>query len=69
MHNRLAHATQGRREAARDSGHSTDGGELTKDFKAGSDAGAVMYVTKPFKSESLLNAVRILSPAQHVQGD
>jgi two-component system sensor histidine kinase ChiS len=40
-----------------------------KDFKAGSDAGAVMYVTKPFKPESLLNAVRMLCPAQHVQGD
>jgi len=40
-----------------------------KDFKAGSDAGAVMYVTKPFKPESLLNAVRMLCPAQHWQGD
>jgi CheY-like chemotaxis protein len=40
-----------------------------KDFKAGSDAGAVMYVTKPFKPESLLNAVRMLCPAHHVQGD
>ena len=40
-----------------------------KDFKAGSDAGAVMYVTKPFKPESLLNVVRMLCPAQHVQSD
>jgi CheY-like chemotaxis protein len=40
-----------------------------KDFKAGSDAGAVMYVTKPFKAESLLNAVRVLCPVQHVRGD
>jgi two-component system sensor histidine kinase ChiS len=40
-----------------------------KDFKAGSDAGAVMYVTKPFKAESLLNAVRMLCPAHHLPGD
>lgn len=40
-----------------------------KDFKAGSDAGAVMYVTKPFKPESLLNAVRMLCPAKRMQGD
>lgn len=40
-----------------------------KDFKAGSDAGAVMYVTKPFKPESLLNAVRMLCPLQHARGD
>lgn len=40
-----------------------------KDFKAGSDAGAVMYVTKPFKPERLLNAVRMLCSAKHLQGD
>lgn len=39
-----------------------------KDFKLGSDAGAVMYVTKPFKPESLLNAVRMLCPVRQVQG-
>jgi CheY-like chemotaxis protein len=37
-----------------------------KDFKAGSDAGAVMYVTKPFKPEGLLNAVRMLCPVPNV---
>jgi CheY-like chemotaxis protein len=40
-----------------------------EDFKAGCDAGAVMYVTKPFKPEGLLNAVRVLCPVPHVQGD
>jgi CheY-like chemotaxis protein len=40
-----------------------------KDFKAGSDAGAVVYVTKPFKPDRLVNAVRMLCPTQHVQGD
>jgi DNA-binding response OmpR family regulator len=40
-----------------------------KDFKAGSDAGAVMYVTKPFKPEGLLNAVRMVCSVPHVQGD
>ena len=39
-----------------------------KDFKAGSDAGAVVYVTKPFKPDRLVNAVRMLSPTQHMQG-
>lgn len=38
-------------------------------FKAGNDARAVMYVAKPFKPESLLNAVRMPCPAQHVRGD
>jgi type IV pilus assembly protein PilA len=36
----------------------------TKDFKAGSDAGAVMYVTKPFQPERLLNAVRMVCRVQ-----
>jgi CheY-like chemotaxis protein len=36
-----------------------------KDFKAGSDAGAVMYVTKPFKPEKLLNVVRMVCPPRH----
>ena len=40
-----------------------------RDFKAGSDAGAIICVTKPFKAESLLNAVRVLCPVQHVRGD
>jgi len=31
-----------------------------RDFKAGSDAGAVMYVAKPFQPEKLLNAVRLV---------
>lgn len=35
-----------------------------KDFKVGSDAGAVMYLTKPFKPEKLLNAVRMLCHAR-----
>ena len=35
-----------------------------KDFSAGKDAGAVMYITKPFKGESLLNAVRMLCASQ-----
>lgn len=39
-----------------------------KHFKLGSDAGAVMYVTKPFKPESLVNAVRMLCPVRHLQG-
>jgi CheY-like chemotaxis protein len=38
-------------------------------FKAGNDARAVMYATKPFKPESLLNAVRMPCPAQRVRGD
>jgi CheY-like chemotaxis protein len=33
-----------------------------RDFKAGSDAGAVFYVTKPFKPERLLGVVRMLCP-------
>ncbi|HKV06357.1 MAG TPA: response regulator [Candidatus Acidoferrales bacterium] len=33
-----------------------------KDFKAGRDAGAVMYITKPVKPEGLLNAVRMVCP-------
>jgi len=33
-----------------------------KDFKAGRDAGAVVYITKPFKPEGLLNAVRMVCP-------
>jgi CheY-like chemotaxis protein len=33
-----------------------------RDFKAGSDAGAVFYVTKPFKPERLLSVVRMLCP-------
>jgi CheY-like chemotaxis protein len=36
-----------------------------KDFKAGRDAGAVIYITKPFKPEGLLNAVRMVCPVQH----
>lgn len=36
-----------------------------KDFKAGRDAGAVVYITKPFKPEALLNAVRMVCPVQH----
>jgi CheY-like chemotaxis protein len=35
-----------------------------KDFKAGREAGAVIYITKPFKPEGLLNAVRMLCPVQ-----
>lgn len=35
-----------------------------KDFQAGREAGAVMYITKPFKPEGLLNAVRMLCPVQ-----
>jgi CheY-like chemotaxis protein len=33
-----------------------------RDFRAGSDAGAVFYVTKPFKPERLLGVVRMLCP-------
>jgi DNA-binding response OmpR family regulator len=40
-----------------------------KDFKAGVTPGQFCIVTKPFKSESLLKAVRMPSPAQHVHGD
>jgi CheY-like chemotaxis protein len=36
-----------------------------KDFKAGREAGAVVYITKPFKPEGLLNAVRMVCPVQH----
>ncbi len=36
-----------------------------KDFKAGRDAGAVIYITKPFKPEALLNAVRMICPVAH----
>lgn len=36
-----------------------------KDFKAGRDAGAVVYITKPFKPEALLNAVRMVCPVTH----
>ena len=36
-----------------------------KDFKAGRDAGAVIYITKPFKPEALLNAVRMVCPVQY----
>jgi len=36
-----------------------------KDFKAGSNAGAVIYITKPFKPTGLLNAVRMLCPVTH----
>jgi len=36
-----------------------------KDFKAGRDAGAVVYITKPFKPEALLNAVRMVCPVAH----
>jgi len=36
-----------------------------KDFKAGRDAGAVVYITKPFKPEALLNAVRMVCPLTH----
>jgi CheY-like chemotaxis protein len=33
-----------------------------KDFKAGQEAGAVIYMTKPIRPERLLNAVRMLCP-------
>lgn len=36
-----------------------------KDFKAGRDAGAVVYITKPFKPEALLSAVRMVCPVTH----
>jgi CheY-like chemotaxis protein len=36
-----------------------------RDFKAGSDAGAIMYITKPFRPEKLLNAVNTLCPSRH----
>ena len=36
-----------------------------KAFQAGRDAGAVVYITKPFKPEALLNAVRMVCPVPH----
>jgi DNA-binding response OmpR family regulator len=34
-----------------------------KDFKTGHDLGAVIYMTKPFKPQKLLQVVQMLSPA------
>jgi len=36
-----------------------------KAFQAGREAGAVVYITKPFKPEALLNAVRMVCPVPH----
>lgn len=38
-----------------------------KAFQAGREAGAVVYITKPFKPEALLNAVRMVCPVAHTQ--
>ena len=38
------------------------GQDAPQDYKAGHDAGAVMYMVKPFKPEKLLQAVRLVAP-------
>ena len=40
-----------------------------KDFNQGKEAGAVLYIAKPFKPESQLNAVRMLCASLGVSDD